>query len=381
MYKLSIIIPTKNRQFYCKEAIEQILSLNLKSTQLVIQDNSDTNELFDYIVKLNNEKIKYNYHPGILSFVDNFSEAVSLADGEYICMIGDDDGVLPFIEDIVDKFTKQGNCDAIIPGLNSVYCWPSSQPIFKKAEDGFLCVSFVNKKFKKVNPKDGLKLLLRRGGMDYQECLIPRLYHGIVRRQILEDIKEVTGKYFGGLTPDIYMAVSLALVCRDVFSIGFPVTVSGICPRSGSSDSATGRHTGKLEDAPHFRGHTNYKWDKTVPEIYSVETIWGETVLQALNDFKEKDRHKQFSIKYLDSLCYLKYPQFRDDIIAHAKAHKIGKFKMKMIAFRLKICPLILKYVKRVFRHKGSVVKYYGVADITEAGKLTADITKKKINI
>ena len=69
--------------------------------------------------------------------------------------------------------------------------------------------------------------------------------------------------------------------------MNYPITVSGICPTSGSADSATGRHTGKLEDAPHFRGHASYEWDNKAPAIYSVESIWGETVLKALKDFND----------------------------------------------------------------------------------------------
>ena len=381
MYKLSIIIPTKNRQFYCKSAIEQFRALNLRNTQLIVQDNSDDDELRTFIADLNDTRIKYNYHPGVLSFVDNFSEAIALADGEYLCMIGDDDGVLPYIEKVVDNMSSTYNCDAIIPGLNAVYCWPSQEPIFKNAETGYLCLSYIKDKVTKINPLNGLHKLIKRGGMDYQECGIPRLYHGIVRKSILDNIKNITGKYFGGLTPDIYIAVALSLTCQNVYKVKFPVTVSGICPRSGSSDSATGRHTGKLEDAPHFNGHKEYIWDLKAPKIYSVETIWGETLLQALNDFKAEKFYEEFSVKYLDSLCYMKYPQFRDEIIAHAKKYGISEWKIKIKALNLKILPLFNKYIRRIIRRKSNVLKYYTIENINKAVEITADITNKKIII
>ena len=95
---LSIVIPTKNRQKYCIGAVKQILSLNLKNIEICIQDNSDTAELKEIFTKKEYKDIVvYNYLPGILSFVDNFSHAVALCKGKYICMIGDDDGIMPDI--------------------------------------------------------------------------------------------------------------------------------------------------------------------------------------------------------------------------------------------------------------------------------------------
>ena len=100
--RLSIIIPTKNRQRYCLAAVKQILSLGMRDFEICVQDNSDENTLEQEITSLGSHLVKYNYHKGVLSFVDNFSEAVSLCSGKYACMIGDDDGLLSSIENIVE---------------------------------------------------------------------------------------------------------------------------------------------------------------------------------------------------------------------------------------------------------------------------------------
>jgi len=96
-YLLSIIIPTRNRQKYCKAAVSQILDHHWDNVEVCVQDNSEDDSLREWVNSLHTDKVVYNYHPGTLSFVDNFSEAVSLAHGDYLCMIGDDDGVLPSI--------------------------------------------------------------------------------------------------------------------------------------------------------------------------------------------------------------------------------------------------------------------------------------------
>ena len=93
-YLLSVVIPTRNRQEYAIQAIKQVLNVTGEETQIVIQDNSDNTTLYDSIKEINTSRVKYNHHEGILSFVDNFEKAVSLAEGRYITLIGDDDGVL-----------------------------------------------------------------------------------------------------------------------------------------------------------------------------------------------------------------------------------------------------------------------------------------------
>lgn len=346
-YILSIIIPTKNRQKYCLAAIRQILSLNLSEIEICIQDNSDTDILRNEISSIASENIVYNYHEGVLSFVDNFSEAVSLSHGEYLCMIGDDDGILPSIMDMV-RFMKGKGIDSLIPSLGAVYYWPSDNPIVANGEKGVLTLSYLRSKARYTNSKKALLKLLKGAVQNYTSLDMPRLYHGIVKKTCLEDIKEQTGKYFGGLTPDIYMAVALSFVCKKTLRIDTPITISGICPTSGSNDSATGKHTGKLEDAPHFRGHTDYHWDEHIPAFYSVDTIWAETLMQALTMFKRDDLKSKFNMPLFEIICLKKYPEYKNIIKEHAKKELVSIISMKKQNLLLRFQILKKKFLNKL---------------------------------
>ena len=163
---LSIVIPTKNRQRYCIEAVKQIISLNLSNIEVCIQDNSDKSDLKDTIEELASRYIKYQYHGESLSFVDNFSLAIEMASGEYVCMIGDDDGLLPNIVNVVN-YAKINNIDAVIPGLNVVYFWPSKKPIIDNGQDGYLSISKFSNIYSTVDARQALKKLLQNGGLNY----------------------------------------------------------------------------------------------------------------------------------------------------------------------------------------------------------------------
>ena len=342
-YLLSIIIPTRNRQQYCKSAVEQVISHRWENVEVCIQDNSDEDALRNWVDKQNNPNIVYNYHSGILSFVDNFSEAVSLAHGDYLCMIGDDDGILPSILPLVEEMSRQ-QADAAIPALNYIYFWPSEQHIVENNEKGLL-ISHLHTENPRKSPKlifdikGEIVKLLRNGIQGYTSFDIPRLYHGIVRRDILEKVKAATGHYFGGLTPDMYMAVALSLTCKSVLKVNYSVTISGICPTSGSSDSATGKHTGELKDAPHFRGHDEYIWEKMMPAFYSVDTIWGDTLFHALQEFGREDLTKLFNLPLFLGICIEKYPEYSNLLLQHAKEHGCTKtiIKVQQIKYKMKV--------------------------------------------
>lgn len=369
-YILSIIIPTKNRQKYCLAAIRQILSLNLSEIEICIQDNSDTDILRNEISSITSENIVYNYHEGVLSFVDNFSEAVSLSHGEYLCMIGDDDGILPSIMDMV-RFMKGKGIDSLIPSLGAVYYWPSDNPIVANGEKGVLTLSYLRSKARYTNSQKALLKLLKGAVQNYTSLDMPRLYHGIVKKTCLEDIKEQTGKYFDGLTPDIYMAVALSFVCKKTLRIDTPITISGICPTSGSNDSATGKHTGKLEDAPHFKGHTDYHWDEHIPAFYSVDTIWAETLMQALTMFKRDDLKSKFNMPLFEIICLKKYPEYENIIKEHAKKEFVSIISMKKQNLLLRLKMLKKKVLNKL--NPKFKITYQNVQDIQIACEMSSN--------
>lgn len=386
-YILSIIIPTRNRQTYCKAAICQILDHEWEGVEICIQDNSEDDSLRAWVASLHMSNVVYNYHSGILSFVDNFSEAVSLAHGKYLCMIGDDDGVLPSLVRLAEKMEIE-NADAAIPALSFIYFWPSNQHIVENSEKGVLISHLYSEQpessTKVINGgEDGLKKLLQNGIQNYYSYDIPRLYHGIVRREVLDTIKASTGHYFGGLTPDMYMAVALSLTCKKVLRVNYSVTISGICPTSGSSDSATGKHTGELKDAPHFRGHETYEWDELIPAFYSVDTIWADTLLHALKEFGRVDLEKFFNLSLFSGLCINTYPEYSCLLLQHAKDYgctvrgiklNLAIYKMRVLLKRIK--GKILRSILRRGLGKNNLRKE-GVSDIRGAEMEIMNIYKE----
>ena len=309
-YLLSIVVPTRNRQFYAIQTVKQILSIADKSTQVVVSDNSDDNSLKEMIEAINDDRVIYEYINDRIPGVDNYANGISMSDGKYVCCIGDDDGVLREIIDVV-KWASDNNIKAIKPGVQASYIWPNTVELYKT---GCLSLDTVDCSYKYINPKKELIPFLKAGCIDFPEAKLVKAYHGIVRRDLFEELKSRTGKFCGGLSPDIYLSVSLSLLVEELVCLNIPLTIFGACKQSTTGDSLNKINVGKLEDAPHFVGQ-KYEWSNKVPRFYCGMNIWADSALHALSDMKENDMMNLFSIEHLTSFCLLNYKNYEKEIM------------------------------------------------------------------
>ncbi len=283
---LSIIVPTRNRQIYCIDAVKTILKDIDGTCELVIQDNSSDDRLRKDLEVLADDRIIYNYNPKPLSFIDNFEEALEISNGDFFIVLGDDDSTTKDIIKVVE-WMKKNNVDSVVPTKVVDYIWPNSK--IEKYRNGQLTFHNYNNEVQQVDALKQLKNLIKNGFLAYQMYNLPRTYHGIIRKSCMDEVKRITGRYFGGLTPDIYSTIALSCVVKKHYVIDYPFTIAGACPASATVNATVGGHSGKLEIAPHFKNRGPYTWENTIPAYYSVETIWAESAIKALKCLNRED--------------------------------------------------------------------------------------------
>lgn len=377
--KLSIIIPTKNRQEYALQCIRTVLGFQREDFEIVVQDNSDDNRLEEELTSIQDSRIVYNYVPRCLSFCSNFEHAVEASSGDYIIIIGDDDGISSYIFDVIDNAREKG-IEAINYSKNISYYWPNA--VEGNKNNGKLVIRDVIPYVHTVDCSQEASKMMRQGDFNYQNYQFPRVYHGIVKREVFDNVRDKTGHYFGGLTPDIYSSVSLSFYVKKMAYINFPLSFYGICASSGSADSITGRHRGELKEAPHFRGTNGYKWDDEIPYIYTVDTIWAESALKAI-----KENGKQNEVLPLNLFNYIAYlckrnVQFKDRFIDFYKNKLIKDSQFLNIRFTGKELKISMSsFLSRGFIYIGRVIvgrhEYNDVPGIIEASEIVKDFFER----
>ena len=369
---LSIAIATKNRVQYCIQAIETILNYKYDNFELIIQDNTDNRELEEYIKNnFSDSRLVYRYTPPPFSSIDNFNAVLELCTGKYVCLLGDDDGITENLFKVV-QWADKNEIDSICPKELVHYVWPNSNT------NGKMVVPYSTHTLWENNPMDNLQDLIEDGIVQYMNFNLPKLYHGIIKKSCLDEMKAKNGYYLGGLSPDIYACIALSSIVKKHIVLDSPITIAGASPKSTTIDNVTGKHSGRIEDAPHLRNREDYIWDKHVPRFYSVETIWAESAIKAIEEFNiPLDLSKLNLTKILASATntapsYQKLFEEETYKIT-GKKEKIAKVKAyRMSLFVKGFAKKVINRIPRkyIFKH----YRYTGIANIAQAEEISNKI-------
>ncbi len=301
-YLLSVVIPTKNRYETLIPLIRVLAKWDDADLEIVIEDNSDdNNEFISFFNTLINPNVKYYYNNTWRSVVDNSDQAILHSGGKYVTFIGDDDAVVRQITEIVrimDRYQIDScGCDYVL------YRWPSALTDKKGSFEYHPKGSLI----RRPNVEKELDYMLQNGLQSKQN--IPGVYHGIVKRTVLEQVYKQTGTFFPGPSPDMANSVAVALFSKRHIMTSIPFIVDGYSKASKGHLTEAKEHIGRLEDQPFLPKDTLQDWTKEIPKIWLPNTIWPESAMQAMIRCGRKDLTARFNYTAMYIKIAALYPQ------------------------------------------------------------------------
>jgi glycosyltransferase involved in cell wall biosynthesis len=364
---LSIVIPTKNRYEYLKVLIDKLLSYETQDFEVVVNDNSEDNSLFvDYVNSIQDERFKYKHVSKWLSVVENCDMAISLSSGKYVCMLGDDDGILisKAIE-LLRLMEKKGYEAAVLTQMS--YSWPdSSHVLWKNVSGKFVIHKFTNVVHEQDTQAELNKVL--RQGAGFGLGNIPRVYHAIVKKSVLDEMKKETGTYFPGPSPDMANAVGLTKYIKRHIYLDFPVIISGHSKKSTGGQGALKQHHGKVEDQAFLPKETASKWNKIVPYFWSVPTIYAESARRAL---VETNRADDINYSALHAMCLLYEKSYYKEVVAAYRLKNKGISRLVNLIpiafyFTIFFTKRVVTFIKNYVNNRLVVADQISKKDIAE---------------
>jgi hypothetical protein len=280
---LSIVIPTKNRYETLIPTLDALLD-NIVGTlyEIVIQDNSDNPiAAYEYLKGRPDTRLQYAHRAGLISIAENTEDALSRARGEYITFIGDDDLVCPYILDFVQCFLMR-DIDAVIYPP-AYYWWHTVRfvtPTRYHQPRAFWYPQATSTAEEKIDTEEELKRVTSQGAVALFD--LPRVYHGIVRRRVLEAIKKRSGYYVNGASPDMALAIATAFTISTHVKVQTPLTIYGGSKNSGAGFTAAKTHFGKIAEQAHLPDYTKERWSELLPPIWSEHTIYPQTAMEVM---------------------------------------------------------------------------------------------------
>lgn len=285
---VSFVIPTFNRSQYCISLIKSIKYIT-GEFEVIISDNSSDKNLLNYINNnLIDKRIVYKYTSKKLNMTENLNRAISFSMGHYVCCLGDDDTIMPNCVHYLNEFKKKG-IDIISPKITINYCWPDfSSKYFKKAHQSRLYYRFSNPYLIRKSSSESYQNALKNCFQGTEN--LPKLYHGFVKREFLENIYSKTGQYLFGSSPDVSAAVLVSYNTKFYFETNIPMTIPGASSASNTGRAANKRHFGKLEDESQTKDFIK-TWPELLPKIFTVETVWAHSAIHSLNAINSSIGH------------------------------------------------------------------------------------------
>jgi glycosyltransferase involved in cell wall biosynthesis len=339
---LSIVIATKNRVTYLRHCLRSLKHIPSPEVEIIICDNSDRDNGEVITLEALDSRFKYFYSNIPIPATDNFEKGIGLASGRYITMIGDDDSTSSKIWQI-PKWMEENDVVAVLPEF-AVYYWPDIT--FKYYGDRFASTLTIPKYSGAIvekNAKDELLRCLKYGCTDLLE--LPRLYYGIIKKEILEAVKVKAGRYIPGPSPDIANAVSVAFFTSKYIKTDIPVFIAGNSSKSAAGMGANKKHIGSIEGVGWLPKDTASKWSTMIPKFWSGPTIWAESSIKALQAVEGSDLLDKFNGSYLHARCLVFHLEYwrliKDSFIRYVRESKTSKASATFF--------LVVYYVKTWF--------------------------------
>lgn len=302
---LSIVIPTRNRYETLTPLLESICLFNNKNFEVIIHDNSDNNDNFlNYFEKhCNDSRFQYYHVQNSLSAIENCDLAVSKSCAEFVIFIGDDDGVSHRIFEFCEYMLIK-NIDSAMFNT-SLYSWPNLDYKIKinSKLKGKLFIPDFKSSLEVIDVEKEYKKVLYHAAQSLFK--LPRLYHGIIRKDVLEKMFLNLGTYFPGPVPDMSNAVALTKFVNLHVYLDIPLVISGHSKKSMSGKNVNRKHQGELTDEMSLPKNTKEIWDKRIPIFWSAPTIWAMAFFDASKRIGKEEMLKYFKYYKLYSTCFV----------------------------------------------------------------------------
>jgi glycosyltransferase involved in cell wall biosynthesis len=268
---ISVVIPTRDRPETLKSCLAALWHHKSDRIEIVVQDNCSTFETLDVVksAQKRDPRIRYFRAPFSTSQRHNFELGLAAATGDYMTIIGDDDGFCLGSLDWLAKHLVKEPADAVRWHLVH-YAWPS----LSTDGEGFVRIyaSHYYGGWRKGSAQAIAQSTLAAKNIGSWDNVL--IYHGMISRKVYDRIKAKSGGvFFPYLMPDVYMHNLLAFYCENLLQVDNPVSIYG------TSGHSAGASWAKVMEDKSKDAATGQKWIKEADsDPLSINADWQPNI-------------------------------------------------------------------------------------------------------
>lgn len=232
--KLTVCVPSRNRQTTFQETVRSLLASNLRmDVEYVFADNSDDPSVMVEFMKDAIGDPRVTFLPPadrILPMFENWERCVEAATGEFVCVIGDDDYIDVDVVDLIERLKGERDKIDVFVWSRFTYNWPDN----RKAACN-VCVLLDTGVHEIKREWLYEEFFTWKQHTSTPNCPFA-IYHGAISKAAMNKIKATFGgRYFEHPTVDFENSCKLLTTADGFFYSERPFSVMGACAASNSA--------------------------------------------------------------------------------------------------------------------------------------------------
>ncbi len=225
--RFSVIIPTRDRERTLESTLQTCLVQEFDDFEILVSDNSTSAATRQMIDRIGSPKIRYLRPPQPLSMSDHWDFAVAQAAGEFITVIGSDDGLMLHTLPELDRLIRMLGTK-VLRWSPVCYNWPDLpvQP-FAKAHELLIPMRQMDW-YLPIHRRDSRHMILEAANSVVPYSDLPMIYCSAIHRSLFDELRAKTGRIFRSRCPDIYSGFAFAHLVGAYYSLDAPMSINGL---------------------------------------------------------------------------------------------------------------------------------------------------------
>jgi glycosyltransferase involved in cell wall biosynthesis len=228
--KFSVLLPTHNRLELLHYAVETVLRQDYTNWEIIISDNFSEEDIAGYVSGLKDERIRYLRTNEFVSVTQNWNNALAQASGDYVIMLGDDDGLMPSFFHMLANLIQNYQQPDFIYSDAYLFAYAGALPDFDSARLRYGYNLYFTSRQPFVLERPAAEIIVRQAlNLD-----IPIFYNMQLSTIRLDFIRSLStqGTFFQSPFPDYYATIVSFLKAPRILIYQQPIVTIGISKKS-----------------------------------------------------------------------------------------------------------------------------------------------------
>jgi glycosyltransferase involved in cell wall biosynthesis len=229
--KFSILLPTRDRLELLKLALESVRLQDYPDWEIVISDNASSEQVCTHMTSIGDPRIRCYRTDSLLPVTENWNAVLERSTGDYIIMLGDDDGLMRGCLSRAKALVEEWDHPDAIYTEACQYAYPGVIPGHAEGFIQFGYNAFLQGASRPFRLPRETALDMVRASTRFRLRYGYNMQHFIFSRQLVEALRP-KGPFFQSPYPDYYAANAILLAAKTVVANPTPLVMIGISPKS-----------------------------------------------------------------------------------------------------------------------------------------------------